>query len=381
MKVVQLGVCSMAMACLLLAPAGTARGQASGGKGDFQVPTLGDLVVLPDAKTLVVTIPSAAELLFYDTVDKKQLKKVEVDFQPSAMAVQGSNLFIAKKGTATIHIVDPATAKSTKEIKVPSSDPILKLACNPSKGLLYATTDALDVFSIDPASGKVTKTKATGQEIVVDPSGEDFVYTSVYNTTKDRLLVQELGKNSFSIRLVKGQTTNLLLKYKVDGAGLKLVAANKNGGSGGPWFSVSGDGKFIAMSGPYRGPNVKGIVFNITVFQTSDMTTAAGTLDHSAFPRAIAFHPHLGLVATIDSGNPKKATVFNTKSGAKKDSFDVPNLSSFPFQLVFGGEGTKLISAVGMLKSGRQDAAVAITVHDLTLTDEQKDQLKKALKK
>jgi hypothetical protein len=361
-----------------LAPATPALAQQSGGKGDFQVPTMGDMVVLPDAKTLVVSVPSAGQLLYYDTVAKKELKKVETEFQPTAMAVQGTKLFVVNKGTATIHVLDAASGKSTKEIKIEKSDPVQKLACHPHKGLLYATTEALDVYSIDPATGKATKTKAAGQEIVVDPSGEKFVYTSVFSSTKDKLLVQELPGDKVSIQLMKGKTTNLLLKHEIDGANLKPVAANQNAGSGGSAFSVSRDGKRIAMSGPYRGPNVKGLSFDITVFETGDMTTPAGTLEHSFFPRAIVFHPQLDLVATIVDGNPKKAIVFNAKSNTKKDSFDVPNLSNFPFKLVFAGEGSKLVSAVGMLKTGRQDIAVAVTVHDLTLTDEQKDQLKKS---
>jgi WD40 repeat protein len=307
------------------------------------------------------------------------LKKVDVDFQPAAMAVQGNKLFVVGKGTATIHVVDASTGKSVKEIKAPTRDPIQKLACNPGKGLLYAATDALDVFSVAPETGKATRTRASGQEIVVDPSSGDFVYTSVYNSTRNKILVQELPGKRFTLRLIKGQTTNLLLKYRVAGADLKLVAANRNAGSGGPWFSVSRDGKRIAMSGPYRGPSVRGLNFNITVFETRDLTTPAGTLDHTFFPRAIAFHPQIDLVATIQDSNPKKAFVFNAKSNARKQTVSLPNLSSFPFKLVFGGEGSKLISAVGMLKTGRQDAAVAITLHDLTLTDDQKDQLKKSL--
>jgi hypothetical protein len=49
--------------------------------------------------------------------------------------------------------------------------------------------------------------------------------------------------------------------------------------------------------------------------------------------------------------------------------------------VIFGGEGSQLISAVGLLKTGRQDAAVAITVHDLTLTGDEKTHLNKPLKR
>ena len=378
MKVVQWFTALIGGVCLLLAPATAVQAQDSGGHGDFQAPTMGDLVVLPDAKTLVVSVPSAAQLVYYDTVNKTELKKVDEDFQPAAMAVQGDKLFVVNKGTATIEVVEAATGKAVKEIKVSGSDPIEYLACHPSKGLLYAATKAQDVYSIDPEAGKATKTAATGETIGVDPPNGDFVYTGIFSATKDRIIAQEVGGHSVNFHLVRGHNTTPLLKYKVDGADLKLVAANQNAGSGGPWFSVSRDGKYIAMSGPYR-TNPAILDMNIMVFETSDLTTPAGTLDHSFFPRAIAFHPQLDLVATIEANGP--AYVFNAKSHAKKETFNLPGPFTFPAKVIFGGEGRKLISAVGMVQNGRQDATVAITFHDLNLTDDQKEQLKKALNK
>ena len=87
MKFARLAVWCAGIAYLAIAHASPVWAQESGGKGDFQVPTMGDLIVLPDAKTLVVSVPSAGQLLYYDTVAKKELKTVETEFQPTAMAV------------------------------------------------------------------------------------------------------------------------------------------------------------------------------------------------------------------------------------------------------------------------------------------------------
>jgi len=101
----------------------------------------------------------------------------------------------------------------------------LKLA-----GLLHDVSKP-ETKSIDPETGKATKTKAVGQEVVVDPAGEKFVYTSVFSSTRDRLIVQEMPGTRVSIQLAKGKTANLLMKYQINGADLNPDAGNPNAGS------------------------------------------------------------------------------------------------------------------------------------------------------
>ncbi len=183
---------------------GTKSPTATSGQERFQVPTLGDLVMLADGRILVLSVPTAGQLIYYDTVADKQVKKVDVEFQPAAIALKGKNLFVAAKGTATLHVLDAESGKEIRELKVPG-EPIKNLACHPNQGLLYAANEGLDIYAIDPDANTITKTKASGQEIVVDPVDGKTVYTSVFKSTSDRLLVQELpGGKSISIKLLKG---------------------------------------------------------------------------------------------------------------------------------------------------------------------------------
>src|SRR5262249_23530698 len=154
--------------------------------------------------------------------------------------------FVATSGSPVIHVLDVESGKEMKKIK--AGDEIVEsVACHPAKGLVYVSNENLDVLSIDPESGKVTKTKGAGQRLVVERSDGGIVYTSIYRPAKNVLLVQDLPGGQMKMQLVKGGAKNILLKFQAKGADLKCVAGNDNGGAGNSNFSVSRDGKFIAM--------------------------------------------------------------------------------------------------------------------------------------
>lgn len=345
-------------------------------QGKTSLPSLDAMVMARDGKTLIVSVPSAGQLVYFDTMTEKELKKMEVEFQPGALALQANKLFAASKGSPTIHVLDVETGKKLSEIKLPG-EAVEKLACHPTSGMVYATNAAMDIYAIEPGSGKFNKTKAAGKQIMIDPSDGTMVYTSIYNPAKDKVIVQEMPGKTFKVELVKGKANNVVMKFKADGAELKFQGGNPNAGSGGSWFSVSRDGKVYAMSGPYRSPQQKGITFNIGIFETGEMTTLVGQLQHEGFPRAICFHPQLDVVATVVEGPLGGITVFNSKSQVKKQSFKVPSLTKLPHTLIFGAEGTKLIAAHTMIPTGGREASVTLAFHALSLTDEQKELLKK----
>src|SRR5262249_21917429 len=105
--------------------------------------------------------------------------------------------------------------------------------------------------------------------------------------------------------------------------------------------------------------------------------TLAGQLQFDSFPQGIFFHPVLDLVGTIDGNVKAGISVFNAKSFVKKDSFMRPKYATpFPSHIVFGAEGTKMICAFGIY-DGKKNVVV-LASHPITLTDEQRDALKKA---
>jgi hypothetical protein len=341
---------------------------------NFDLAQAGGMVVAADGVTLIVSTPSTGKLHWFDTVQDKKLKEVEVEFQPSVLAMQGKKLFALAKGTSSVRVIDPESGKETRTIKVPGSA-LTSIACHPTKGPLYAANENLEVFSINPESGKVVKTAAKGQTVGVDPSNSSIVYTSAYNAGKDKAIVQELPGKVFRVELIKGKNQTPLMKYAVKEGDLKFVVGNTNAGSGNSLFSVSRDGKRIAMSGPYRPAKQVGFTMDIGVFDTADLETLEGKLTQTRFPRSVRFHPQLDLVATLADNS---LDVFNAKSLVKKQTVRMPPGMFFPYLLTFGGKGTKVICCYGMIGRGGKPDSSVLSFHKLTLTDEQQAALKKA---
>jgi len=221
---------------------------AAAGAAEFKLAVVGGGVVTPDTKTVIVSVPSEGKLVYYDAEAEKELRKVDLDFKPSALAVQGKTLFASTKGAAAIHALDAATGKETKEIKLPG-EPVLALACHPSKGLLYATNSADEVYAIDPESGQATKTKARGQRLAVDEKDGKFLYTGIQKPIRDQLMVEEGPNKELRLSLVAAGARAMMLKFAVGGTNLKLVAFQDNAALNGRGMGLSPDGKRIAMAG------------------------------------------------------------------------------------------------------------------------------------
>src|SRR5262249_33569849 len=97
-------------------------------------------VMTADNLTLILALSGKAQLLYFDTVGNKEVKRVDVDFQPGALALQGDTLFAAAKGGSQVYTLEPLSGKVKKEFSV-GSDAVAHLACHPFKGLLYASTN------------------------------------------------------------------------------------------------------------------------------------------------------------------------------------------------------------------------------------------------
>src|SRR5262249_21574705 len=96
----------------------------------IELPAFGGMGMAPDGKTLIATVPSAGQLVYIDTVGEKVAKKVELEFQPSAIARQGKTLFVATSGSPVIHVLDVESGKEMKKIK--AGDEIVEsVACHP----------------------------------------------------------------------------------------------------------------------------------------------------------------------------------------------------------------------------------------------------------
>jgi sugar lactone lactonase YvrE len=157
---------------------------------DVKIASATSAVLTPDTKTLIFATPNDGAIVYVSAETERELKKVELDFKPSSMAVQGKNLFVSAQGSGTIHVLDVDSGKESTEVKIPG-EPVVSLACHQSKGLSYATNLSDEVFAIDPEKGKATKTKAVEKMIVVDPNDGKLGYTGIQKTIRDQLVLEE----------------------------------------------------------------------------------------------------------------------------------------------------------------------------------------------
>src|SRR5262245_20411379 len=114
----------------------------------FNLAPVGGIVMASDNKTMIVSVPYEGNPHYYDTIAEKQIKQVEVEFQPTLLAVQGKKLLVAVKGSPKVFVLESETGTVVKEISLPG-EPLYSISCHPKQGLVYAVNLNNDVFSID----------------------------------------------------------------------------------------------------------------------------------------------------------------------------------------------------------------------------------------
>jgi hypothetical protein len=377
----------LAVLAVVLVSAGIVRADTS-----FTVPPIAAGIMLPDNQTFVVSVPTKGMLIYFDTLADKETKRIDVDFQPAFLAAQGKKLFASAKGAATVYALDAETGKELKTIKVPG-EPVSALACHPSKGYLYSVNTNNEVYSIDTEKAEATKTAAKGQLIAVDPNDGTLVYTGIQKPIRDQLVFRERAGKEVTVTFEQANLRALMLKYKADAKELKLEAANNNAAVNGKAMAVSGDGKQIAMAGGggWRSTTDPKANYAIAAFDTSDMSSLLGQIETGAYPDGIAFHPVLRLGAAYHTGLAEEILVFNTKSYVTKDTlaFKKKAIRTGPSGpiLTFCGQGTKVIIATIPLvlpkgiPAEKGEGQTEMQFIPLTLTDADKEQLKKAYEK
>ncbi len=176
------------------------------------------------------------------------MKRVSVDFKPGAMAIQGDTLYVGAKGASVVYSLEAKTGKQKKEIDL-GGEAVANLACHPTKGAVYASTTTYQVFSIDPASGKATKTKAVGHFLAVDPVDGAALFTGVQPPLDEtEVIVQDLPGGKVRIFWDTWGARAFIIKYAVDSKGLKLVSAQPNAAVNAYTLAVTPDGKKVMMT-------------------------------------------------------------------------------------------------------------------------------------
>jgi len=254
---------------------GGARGDAS-----FELPSAGSGVATPDLKTLIVAVPTRAELIYYDTLKLKEAKRAALDFQPEKLALQGKTLFASARGGSQVFALDLETGKQQKAFKVPG-EPIADLACHHTKGLLYVSNTKEEIFTLDPKTGAVSKTDAKGLLLAVDPAAGAFVYA---------VSPEPDASGRSSVR-----------KLAVKGKDLALAATNKNAALHARALHVSPDGKRLVVvgAGGFQPEGGAAKPASVAVLSTEDLVTTLGEIDVGSAPECVVFHPAIAAGAAL----------------------------------------------------------------------------------
>src|SRR5262245_43550816 len=104
----------------------------------------GGFAVTPDLVGLVVSQPESVELVYFNTLTEKEVKRVEMDFKPGALAIKEKTLFAAGKGSSVVYQLELNSAKEQKQFEIPG-DAISRIAVHPTKPLLFASTSSFQV--------------------------------------------------------------------------------------------------------------------------------------------------------------------------------------------------------------------------------------------
>jgi hypothetical protein len=334
----------------------TAAGQAPGPSHPvLTVPQPGGWVMTPDGVTLILSAPEQGELLYIDTVKPRLLRRVEVDFKPGALALQGHDLYAAAQGSSLVYVLDARTGKQKKEIDV-GGDAVAHLACHPSRGLLYASTASFKVYAIDPRAGKAHPTRARGYFLAVDPRGGKYVYTGLQPPQRTEV-VTVTGPDG-KVRFVYDDwgPRAVLVKYVVAGTDLRSVAVQTNAAVNGWWMHLTPDGKriTIVVGGGWRPPAGSGTGggYVAALFSTDNLKSMVGQVPVGL---NLAVHPVLNILVVNHHG--LDLTLHNARSLVVRRGGKVVlsrKECRTPSVLTFGGRGRYIIVWNGNDRAGNQ---------------------------
>ena len=270
----------------------------------LECPEPGGSVMMKDGTTLVVSHPSEAQLIYFDTEKEIEIERVEVDFQPKLLVRHLGKLIASTKGSSIVRVLNAKTGEVEKEIRT-GSEAIVDLACHPEKGFVYASTADYEIFLINIERGKATKTNAKGCFLAVDPIAGKYVYAGIQPRNKREIKVEITEENdttTFRYYRDRWGVRAAMMKYEIRDEQLKLVETQDNAAVNGKSLHVSPDGKRIMMIGGGgwrpKGEGTGGGNFT-AIFRTANLGERVGQLPAG---NNVIFHPILKLGIINDSG-------------------------------------------------------------------------------
>jgi hypothetical protein len=320
---------------------------------EFKLAEVGGFAMSPDNTTLAVGLRPKTELVYIDTVAGKEVKRVEIEFQPGPMAWQDKLLFVSQKAGGVIHILDADSGKEVATAAVGST--VRNLTCHPRQGLAFATNISGELWMLN-AKGKSMQVKRVKAHVAaMDPSEGKYLYT-VY----------------------EGKIRTDLSKFAVLPNGLKFgPTLPKACGKNLYGVFVTADGKQVGPScgGGYDEAGSGRRHYAIPMYSTADMKTMLGEIVPNGL---MATHPVLPLAAVIQMNVPPNSEggchIVNIRTYAEVAKLPLGKQGGNPTVLAFGGKGRKVICALSTRKG-----VTTLQIRELTLTRAQEEAIDKAL--
>ena len=315
----------------------------------FHLPSVGGWAVSPDTETLIVSIPTTAEIVFIDTIKLEESRRLKVPFQPASLAIQKDKLFVAGRGSSYVYAIDLKSGEVVGKESI-DGEPAQSLDCHPERGLLFVAGSDEVIHVIDFEKNKAIKTNATGEYLRVDPKGARFLLAGTNHPSRNVIEFANSASGRVQLQLVQVVPTAFVQKFSIDGSRLKLVDLNTNAAVGADgYLGISPDGSQYAFvaGGGWRSPSNQQRHINIAVFETQKMEAMQGGLDVGA-PQVIAFHPVLPI--GVAQGRVYDFHIFDAKSLLVREKITVMPDGPHTFRhnlLTFVGNGARIAALQG----------------------------------
>src|SRR5207249_9495188 len=72
----------------------------------FSLPRVAGWALLEDNRTLALATPDKAQIVYIDTLEGAELRRVSTDFQPGSMALQGDTLYVVGTNSSVLYAID-----------------------------------------------------------------------------------------------------------------------------------------------------------------------------------------------------------------------------------------------------------------------------------
>ncbi|HBE69898.1 MAG TPA: hypothetical protein DDW52_17260 [Planctomycetaceae bacterium] len=245
---------------------------------------------------------------------------------------------------------------------------IVDIALHPNLPIIYAAVECIDqtpryvILVVDEAEGEVQRNVLLGNWIKIAPDGVRAYtgYHDLYRTGTDFMI----DPNWNILDVPTYGSIDMLMQWQLDGMRAEVVRAVTNPGEGGSGLLLSHDGRRVTFESYGGSPGKKDTLASFN----SGLTRAVNfKTDRLGKTLALAYHPFLPIVATLQGDEPK---LMNRETAEEiEDALlvtgEMPNLEN-AIRMFFSPDGQALVFALRQ-KDGKKLSLRALALKQFVL--------------